>query len=358
MNKYVKWISIVAILGIIAYFVGLPFLNSKENPKEAPGETKSSPRANSIPVNAVVVKPKKVENKITLTGSIVANESVELKSEISGRIEKIYFKEGTRVKDGDLLVSINDDELRAEAEKLKYTKKLREEEEFRQRRLLEREAISQQDYDLALTELNTVKADIKLVAAQLDKTKLRAPFDGVIGLRHVSEGSYITPSDPIASLFNINPAKIDFSIPGKYSNEVKKGDKIYFSTEASDKEREGIVYAIEPRIDPNTRTLSMRALSPNDDGKLLPGQFAKIELIFNTVEDAIMVPSEAVIPELGGHKVYLSKDGHVQVSKVNIGIRTENELEITSGINPNDTLITTGVLQVRPGANVNLNILN
>ncbi len=357
MKKSIKWISIIAIVGIFIYFISPTLFGSKKS-DEGKSALPAASFATKIPVSAVVVKTKKVDDKINITGSITPNESVELKSEISGKIDRIYFKEGSTVKKGDLLVSINDDELVAQLEKLQHQQKLLTESEYRQNQLLAKEAISQEEYDIALTELKSGEADLKLVQAQLAKTKIRAPFSGTIGLRYISEGSYITPNQPIAYLFSNDPAKIDFSIPGKYSSRVKVNDQIRFITDALKDFRPGKIYAIEPQVDPNTRTLKMRAVSPNKDQALLPGQFARIELVFNSFDNAIMIPTEAVIPELGGHKVYLMKGGKAETQKVEIGLRTEREVEVTGGLNPQDTLITSGVLQLRPGADVSVTLTN
>ncbi len=359
MKGSVKWISIILIVGILAYFIYpkvSSFIFSDETTDQ--GQAAESASQSSLPVSAVIIRPQKIDDKINVTGSVMANESVEVRSEISGKIIKIHFAEGSRVKKGDLLLSIDDDELSAQLERLKHQKQLLEQSENRNRQLLEKEAISQEEYDVSLTELRTAEADLKLVSAQVAKTKIRAPFNGIVGLRHVSEGSYITPSTSITNIFSINPAKIDFSIPGKYSSRVNKGDKIRFMTEATKDFHEADIYAIEPQIDPVTRTLSLRAICDNDDGVLLPGQFAKIELIFNSYDNAIMVPTEAVIPELGGYKVFVNKGGQAESKKVETGLRTDVNIEITSGLSPNDTLITSGMLQLSPGTKVNLSIKN
>ena len=356
MKKSIKWISVIAIIGIFIYFISPTLFGSKKT--DGAPSSSGPPFASKIPVSAVLVKTKKVDDKITVTGSISPNESVELKSEISGRIEAIYFKEGSRVRKGDLLVSINDDELVAQLERLQYQQKLLSESEYRQSQLLAKEAISQEEYDIALTELKTAGADLKLVEAQLAKTKLRAPFSGIIGLRFVSEGSYITPTQPIAYLFSNDPAKVDFSIPGKYSSRVKVNDQIRFTTDALNDYKTGKIYAIEPQVDPNTRTLKMRAVSPNKENLLLPGQFTRIELVFDSFDNAIMIPTEAVIPELGGHKVYVKKAGKAESQKIEIGLRTEREVEVISGLTPSDTLITSGVLQLRPGADISVTLTN
>ena len=177
-------------------------------------------------------------------------------------------------------------------------------------------------------------------------------------MRYVSQGSYLTPSDPIAYLYNINPAKIDFSITEKYSQKVQVGDQVRFTTEALDSPRVGKIYAMEPQVDSETRTLRMRATSNNSDRSLLPGQFARVELIFSTLDQALMVPTEAIIPELGGHKVFVSRNGVAASQAVEVGIRTESEVEVISGLQPQDTVITSGILQIRPGSTIELTLTN
>jgi membrane fusion protein (multidrug efflux system) len=358
MSKPIK-LGLILVLGaVIIYLINptlwglLEFDNTNDAPAASAGY---NPR---IPVSGTVINPERIDNKISVTGSIQANEWVELKSEISGLVEKIHFKEGVPVNQGDLLVSLDDDEILAQLEKMKYTQKLMQEREFRERSLLEKEAISQEEYDIALTELNTVASDIKILQSQYRKTKIRAPFKGIVGLRQISVGSYLTPNEPIVSIYSINPVKIDFSIPEKYSNKVQVGDKIRFLTDAMESPASGEIYAIEPQVDDETRTLRMRALSPNPQGSLLPGQFAKVELIFSSMDQALMVPTEAIIPELGGHKVFISRRGVVESVPVEVGIRTESTVQVLSGLQPKDTVITSGILQIRPGSNVDLTLTN
>lgn len=359
MKKIIVWVSLLVIVGLGFYFSYPYFVPQSKMNEEKPSAASSSATDSSVlPVTAVAIKPKAVEDKITVTGSVVANESVELTSEIAGKVTGIYFKEGSRVNKGDVLLSIEDDELSAQLERLKYQKKLFEEREFRQRRLLDKEAISQEEYDLALTELNTSEADVKLVTAQLAKTKIRAPFSGIVGLRYVSEGSYITPGNRIASLYNIDPIKIEFSIPGRYSSKVQVSDKVRFITESMNDYRLADIYAIEPQIDPATRTLRLRAICENKDNSIIPGQFVRIELIFESYDNAIMAPTEAVIPELGGHKVFLYRGGKAASVEVKVGIRTEREVEIVRGLAVQDTLITSGILQLTNGMDVSITSLN
>lgn len=339
-------VIIVAILALLA----IPKLGLFKKAEPGNGTNGGGGQGGGkLPVEALIIKPGRLDNKLVVTGSVLANESLELKSEVSGKITKLAFQEGSFVKKGQLLIQINDEEIRAQLLKQKYNQKLNEDNEFRQRKLLEKEAISQEEYDNALNRLNTTIADLQLLEAQLDKSRLVAPFDGIIGLRYVSEGAYISPNTTIATLYNNSPAKIEFAVPGRYSPEVRPGKQVYFTIESDTNRQEGKVYAIEPRIDPETRTLKIRALADNSKGVLMPGQFVKLDLILDSSNSAILVPTESVIPEQGGKKVFVVENGKAKEVRIETGIRTNLELEVLSGLKAGDTLLTTGILQLRVG---------
>ena len=236
---------------------------------------------------------------------IRSSQHIELRALEKGYLQNIYVDEGQFVKKGTPLLYLNDDELNAQYQRLDFTRKLFQSQENRQKQLLAKEAISQEEYDIVLNQFNTNLSDIKLVEAQLTKTVIRAPFDGVLGLRMISEGSVIGPSDVIANIVNIDPIKIEFSIPERYANQVSVGSKIIFSNESEGKDVEGTVFAFEPTIDTGTRTLKIRAQSPNRERKFLPGMFVRIKYILGVEENALMVPAESVIPELAGYKVFI-----------------------------------------------------
>lgn len=347
-------ITVVVIAAIAALLVLPKLLKEKKASPVAGGNTVAS----VLSVDGTVIKAVPFDKKLIVTGSIQANESVELKAEVSGKIRKIYFTEGQAVKKGDLLLKIDDDELLAQLDKQKANKKLNEDNEFRQRKLLEKEAISQEEYDNALNRLKTTEADIRLLAAQLAKTSIRAPFNGYIGFRYVSEGAFISSSLVIATLFNLDPAKIEFSIPAKHASRVSVGNKIYFTIESDTTQYEGLVYAVEPQIEASTRTLKIRAQTPNPDRKMLPGQYVSIQLVLEHLENSIMVPTEAVVPEQDGSKVFIVKNGVAAESRVSPGERTDRTLEILRGVNVGDTVLTSGILQLRAGMKVNVTRLN
>ncbi len=356
-----KKLITVAIVAVVIFLLALPKMNwfkDKDEAQTATGQAQGGGRGGKLSVDAIVIKSAPLDNKLNVTGSVLPNESLELKSEVSGKIISIFFGEGKQVHKGDTLIQMNDDEIEAQLEKQKYNRKLNEDNEFRQRKLLEKDAISQEEYDNALNRLNTTVADIRLLETQLAKTKIQAPFDGVIGLRFVSEGAYISPSTVIATLYNISPAKIDFAVPGRYSTQVAPGKKIRFTIESDLQVYEGQVYAIEPRIDPATRTLKIRAIAENRGGHLLPGQFVKVELILESMANAILVPTEAVIPEQAGKKVFILENGKAKEVFIETGIRTANSLEVLTGLKVNDTLLTTGILQLRKGMDIQISKLD
>lgn len=350
-KKLLTGLVLLAAVAALAYPKVKPIFSGDENTATQQGSE------SVLKVDAVEVQPTRVQDKIFSTGSILANEEVELRSEVSGKITDIYLEEGKNVRKNQLLIKINDSELKAQLQRAEYRLELAEEQERRQQQLLKKGGISQEDYDATLNEVNVLKSEVQLIQAQIDKTEIRAPFEGKVGLKYVSDGSYISPTTRIASLQSINPVKLDFSVPERYVNRVKVGDKITFTVQGTDNNFEGEIYAIEPKIESQTRTLQLRARSNNDEGLLVPGAFADLELILETIEDALMIPSISLVPEIQGQKVYLFSDGSVVEQRVKTGIRTADRVQILEGIQPGDTVLTTGLLQVRDGMPVQINEL-
>lgn len=373
MNKATKTlltIIVILLITALAFYPRLkPLLFAKEEKTKIEGSknmAQTNPKGGSAkpaggggkggpaPVEIMVVKDQDLEDKILSTGTIIPNEEVEIRSEIAGRATAINFKEGDFASKGQILVRLNDDELQAQIQKMGYQKKLAEVNEERQKKLLEKEAISQRDYDVSITNLNSIKADIENLKAQIAKTVIRAPFNGRTGLRYISNGSYISPATRITVLTSQIPAKIDFSIPAKYASMVRKGAKVVFTVEGGEQQHTGTVYAVESKIDPNTRTLTLRATSPNMNGSLIPGSFAKVEVVLSSKKGAIVVPTEAVVPDAQGHKVFVVRNHKSEPVKVEIGTRLDRTIEIIKGLNTGDTLITSGVMQVKPGGEVDI----
>lgn len=354
---------IIFITGVIAYpKVKLIIASKAKGPGQGPGKGAPTmmPARQVLNVSGYLIKPTKLTEYINSTGTLRPDEEVDLAFETSGKIVSILFTEGTRVKKGDLLAKINDKPLQAQLEKLLAQQKLSEAKEFRQRSLLDRDAISQESYDQIVTELQTIQADINLIKARISETELRAPFDGIIGLRYLSEGSFATSSTKIAKLIKISPIKLEFSIPERYADAVNIGFPVSFridGIDGSDKDYKANVYAVDPKIELNTRSVVLRALYPNKNEELKSGRFAAVTLQLSQIDDAIAIPTEALIPEMEGELVFVYRKGKAISQKVDIGLRTESLIQIVNGLKYGDTLLTTGILQLRHNLPVVLDTL-
>jgi len=303
----------------------------------------------ALPVSAYVVTPMPMADRIRATGSLLADEQVDLSAEVSGRVTRINFREGSRVQRGQLLLQINDAELQAQRQRLRYRIELAETREQRQRRLLEIGGASQDEYDGAAGELNVLRAELALTDAQIARTRLHAPFSGVIGLRQVSEGAYVSPQTLIATLQALSPMKVEFAVPERYTGRIRIGSTVTFRVAGSQQPYRGEVYAVEPSVDRDTRQLLVRARVPNPEGTLLPGAFADVELVVEEQPNALPVPAMAIVPELGGTRVWTVRDGRANPVAVEMGMRTDEAVQILSGLAPGDTVLVTGLQTVRPG---------
>lgn len=321
------------------------------------GDAKGKDAKNKeIIVNGIVIKTETFEDNLSLSGSIEANEQVEIRSEISGIVEGIYFKEGSYVSKGQLLIKVNDVELRAQLTQAKTRQGLASENERRAKLLLAKEAISQEEYDVARADFKLAQAQVQLIEAQIAKTSVRAPFSGKIGLRSISPGTYITPTLLVAKLVNVNQLKITFSIPEKYAMQVKPNSNVSFTVAGSNEKYFAKVYAVEPEIEIATRTLKIRALAENKEGKLLPGTFANVELPLDIIKNAVVIPSEAIVPVQNGKKVFVSNNGMAVEVMVETTTRTDASVLVLSGLKAGDTLITSGVMSLKKESKVKMKI--
>lgn len=360
MNKKLKLfltiLIIVFLAGIIAYPKIKPLLTKNPVGQGKRNATGASARQ-LLNVSGYLIKPESLSEFVKSTGTIRPDEEVDLAFETSGKIVSIKFTEGTRVKKGDLLAKINDKPLQAQLEKLLAQKKLTEGIEFRQKSLLDKDAISQESYDQVVTELQTIEADINLIKARISETELTAPFDGIIGLRYLSEGAYVTTATKIAKLIKISPVKIEFSIPEKFAQEIKIGFPVTFSVVGDTDNYTASIYAVDPKIDLDTKTIILRAIYPNMKEEINPGRFASIILQMSKVNDAISIPSESLVSEMEGEKVFVFKGKKAQEVRVTTGLRTESNIQITQGLKFGDTLLTTGLMQLRQDLPVVLDTL-
>ena len=347
--KNILIILVIICILLAAKFIFFPSESSKNS------DVKGGKPGASVPlssVSACVLKAEKLSNEVYASGTIIANEEVQLQPELSGKIVQINFQEGSIVSKGQLLVKINDADLQATYKKLQLQFVLADEKLKRQKQLIAVNGISKEECDISQSQYDVVKADIDFSIAQIAKTEIKAPFDGIIGLKSVSEGAYVTPNTIIASIQQINPVKIDFAVSERYSSVVKKGDRLQFSIEGNKQNFTGQVYAIEPKIDLTTRTLQVRAICPNPKGDVYPGAFARVQLALNEIDSALMIPTEAVIPDLKGKKVYRIKNGQAEFVKIITGLRTDTKIQVVEGLSVGDTIITRGIMQLKPGSAV------
>ena len=357
MNKFVKW-GIVGVIAVGLTALGIHSFVPRENKELAlPSEVESGKKDKLLNVKGVVIQPQHLTDGLYVSGSLIPDEEVKLSFETSGKITHIYFSEGARVKAGQLLAKINDAPLQAQLRRLEAQLKLVEDRLFRARALLEKEAVSKEAFQEAETNLATLRADIELMQSNIAQTELRAPFDGVIGLREVSTGAYASPTTTIATLTKTSPLKVEFSVPERYAGTLRPGAMLKFSTEGDLERRTAKVYASDSRVDPETRTYTVRAMYDNRDGRLIPGRYVNVYLTTREYERALAVPSEAIVSEMGIDKVFLYKNGIAQPVNIEKGLRTDAVVQVLRGVNAGDTVITSGTMQLRTGQKVKLDVV-
>jgi membrane fusion protein (multidrug efflux system) len=354
--KLAVWATGITVIGARAISKVLPLLRqapvmtADAASKTAPAKTAArSENGRPLKVSTIVVASVPFAETLTSTGSVRAEESVELQAEINGKVVAINFKEGAHVQQGHLLVKLNDADLRATRQRALQRRELAMLREQRLSKLVKDGLARQEEYDTAWNEVQVQNAEIELAEAQIAKTEIRAPFSGVVGLRYVSEGAFVNAATRVATLQRIDRLKIDFSIPEKYATRIKLGASITFTVAGGDRRFDGEIYAFDPRIDTATRTVLLRALSPNPEGRLLPGAFANVELKLTQMNDAILIPAVAVIPGLTEKNVFVMSEGKAQRRAVETGTRTASQVHIISGLKPGDVVITSGLQQMREG---------
>jgi membrane fusion protein, multidrug efflux system len=352
---------VLRIALVLALIGGLVYAKIKYFPKETGakpamgggGGAGGAKGGAMMTVNGYVMKSERLDNKIFATGTVIPAEMVDLKPEAAGKIVQLNIIEGKPVQKGQLLIKLNDADLQATVRKLQAQLQLTQQSEQRLRKLLDIKGVSQDEYDAVTNQINNIKADIEFTEAQIAKTELKAPFSGVIGLKNVSLGSYISPnSTSIANILVLNPIKMDFTIPEKYANQVRTGESVTFSAEGSNEKYTGKVVAMDNQIDAVTRTLKIRVQAPNASGRLRPGAFVKVDFNLKEIDNARMVPTEAIVPVLKGQQVFVVKNGVSKALNVDVGVRTDVKIQITNGLEVGDTVITTGLMGMKDNVKI------
>jgi len=338
------------LLPIILLLTACGGKKKKDAAQQKSGAAKPPP----MKVDGYIVRPEPFQSTIEVPGNIVPNEMAEIHPEVSGRIVQLNVAEGKYVGKGTVLAKLYDGDLLAQLNKVQIQLALAQKTEERQAQLLKIQGISQQDYDISLLQVNSLRADIGILQTSISKTVVRAPFSGKLGLKNISPGSYVSPASVIAIINQTDRLKLDFTVPEKYIDKIKMGQLVTFTFEGSKKQLGAKVIATESNISENTRSLTVRAAVMGSDAGLLPGSFAKVMLSFDPDPNALLVPSQAVLPQARGKKVILYKSGTAIFADVVTGVRDSAKVQITDGLKPGDTVVVTGLLSVRPEAKIQI----
>lgn len=321
-------------------------------------DMKGGGRPQDIRAEGYVLKPEMFQQDYSASGTLLPNEEVEIHPEITGRITNIHFKEGNFVRKGQTLVTLFDADIRAGIQKLKSQKALQYKLLERQKELVNIGGISQQDYETTQTGMATIDADIEVQEAMLRRTRIVAPFDGIVGIRSISVGAIVSPTTTIAVLQQVNPLKMDFAVPEQYNANLQTGKTVFFKVAGVQDNKSGKISTVDPGADLTTRTIRVRAVVPNPDRQLISGSFAEVKIPFESSNNALLIPTQAVIPTTREKKVALVKNGKAEMVTVKLGTRLEDKVEILEGLKSGDTILTTGLMQVKPGMDVTITKLN
>lgn len=325
----------------------------KSKKEEVPAKGAGRPQGPAR-VEGYVVKPQAFAENIEVPGSIIANETTEIHPEISGRIVQLNVSEGRYVSKGTLLAKLYDADLQAQLKKLQVQLQIANTNEERSSQLLAIQGISKADYDASLLNVNNIKADIDIIRTTITRTEIRAPFSGKLGLKNISPGAYVTPATVIAVINQTEQLKLDFTVPEKYTSQIKIGQIVHFSYEGGRKSYAAKVNATESSVAENTRSLKVRSIVQNKDPELLPGSFAKVQLSFDPDPNAILIPTQAVLPQARGKKVIRYNNGIAKFVDVTTGVRDSARIQILQGLNVGDTIVTTGLLSTKPESKIQI----
>lgn len=350
--KLIRWIVFPALALIAVLLFWQPWKTAAPKAPDAPAPAGPGLSAPRLPVAVQVMANSSLSDDLTVSGALQASEEVDLASEVAGKVLKVLFKEGTEVREGQVLVKLQDDDLRANLQKLELQKDLALQLEQRRKRLLDIGGVSQEEYDQALTALRTAEAELELLKVNLSKTEIKAPFSGKIGFRFIGEGSYLSPGMRIARLVRLDPIHVQFFVPEKYATRIREGQPIRFQIEGKAEAGNGTVFAKAPSIDPVTRTLEVKARAANAGRAWVPGSFSQVTVRLTSNDEALVVNPIAVVSEIGGQSVFVYRNGTAALTPVQIGVRTAESVQLVGGVQPGDTVIVSGVLQLRNGAAV------
>lgn len=345
MRKTATYGLLAAVAAVAAW--GLYWLAGQESND---GSAISAPAPRAVVIEATRVRVAALAPTISTIGSLRSDESIVLRPELAGRVVTIGFKEGQPVAKGQLLVALDGSIYEAELAQAEASLTLSQTNFERAKELVGRGAVSERARDEALANLRMDEASVALARARLDKTRIVAPHNGVMGLRDVGVGDYVQPGDRLVALDVVDPIKLEFRIPEIYLADVSIGQAVSFELDALPGQTfEASIYAIDPQVDINGRSLAILARAPNQEGALRPGLFARTSLILPPRNGAIMVPEQAVIPSGAEHFLFRVVDGKATQTSIEIGVREANEVEVLSGVNADDVVVTSGHIKLQDG---------
>lgn len=347
-HRFLFYWLLIFLSSIIAGVVLSGCSVQAEDKKDTPPVAASA----GIPVDAYVVKAQSAKEEMEVAGSLAANQEVAVASELMRKIVRVHVKEGNVVRQGDLLFQLDDTDLQARLEQLQQREKLAALNEARLKDLIEHDAAIQQDYDQASTNLKVLQAEIRELLVTISKTRIRAPFDGRIGIIRAYTGALVSPSTLLTTIVDDAQIKVEFSIPEKYAAAIPVGSTQLFTVESDSKTYSSKVIARESVLNENTRTLLIRAITPNPGKLLLPGQSARVKLTLSNADDALMVVTHALIPSVQGYSVFKASNKQVSLVPVEIGQRGATDVQVLKGLSAGDTIVTTNLLRLSPGAAV------
>lgn len=345
-NDLIKQQTLLLFAGIV---ITLSACATSASDKQQDHTTAATP---GIPVDAIILKPENLSENMEISGTLAAVQEVNIMSELSRKVSTVYAAEGKQVAAGTLLFKLDDADLQAQLDQYVQQEKLAVINEHRLADLIANQAAIQQDYDQALTSLRVLQAQIRQIRVNIEKTRITAPFAGKIGLVNIHPGALVTPGQTLTTLEDKSRIKVDFYIPEKYAANFKTGDPIHFKVESNNKDYDGTIIAQEAKLNNDTRTLLLRAITGNADGELLPGQSARVSVSLHNVKDAVMVPNQALLPSAAGYSVFVIKNGKADIKTVMTGERNANTIHITEGLTTGDTVVTSNMLRLAPGAAV------
>lgn len=349
-----KGFSLLLVALILISGGGYWYYSQKSATAEQASSSSSTRSQLQFAVEVFRVVPSPLRDIVRTTGSLLASESISVRSETNGKVVSFNFADGQEVEAGQLLFKIDDSELQAQRNRTLFRKELAKARAQRIANLLKQGGMSQEDFDNAENEVNILRAELQLIDAQLAKKEIRAPFSGRIGLRHVSVGSLVLSDTELTTLHKLDPIKIDFPVSERFASQLRPGMQIQFRVVGEHTPFIGEIYALNPHIDASTRNLQVRAITPNPSQRLIPGSFANIEIVLDEIPNALLIPSIALVPGLNEQRVFVVNDNLIESRVVQTGQRLASRVQITDGLAPGDLVLITGLLQAREGLPVKI----